>query len=351
VAEVSARGPIADAKADAKPQAEQLAALIGKSVQAGIALSGSMDLRDAGDGDAIRAALSAIAAPLVAARYRVAGQIPGDAEVKEIVTGLEAVLTFADSFSGVPAAAERLKNLTAVPADENQATLNCMRAMVPVVGEIAAFSFGRPEKKLAQEIAARLLGEAASLIKTAMPDADDAARKAAELELLGPLAEIYASCHREQTKRILAMDEKARQEAALPGGGLLPMEPVWQAFEIRAVMLAALGQGAAQSASSAGPAPETEAAPHNKLADIRPIETGSAPAQSSGGSPFASFVKTPAAETPPAAPEAAPPPAAPPPVAPQAPETPASSPSSSENPMSFFAGGGKKSSDETGTSG
>ena len=59
VGDVAARGVPTE-----KPQAEQLAALIGKAVQTGIGLAGSMDLRDAADADAIRLALSAIAAPL-----------------------------------------------------------------------------------------------------------------------------------------------------------------------------------------------------------------------------------------------------------------------------------------------
>jgi hypothetical protein len=336
VAENAARAP-APGAAPEKPQAEQLAALIGKSVQAGIALAGSMDLRDAADGDAVRIALAAIAAPLVAARFRASGQVPGDNDVKEIVAGLEAVLTFADSFAGVPAAAARLEGLAAAPADESQAALNCIRAMVPVVEEISVFAFGRPEKKLAQEIAARLLSEAAALAAAALPGAQEAARKAAALDLLGPLAGIYAACHRAETKRILAMDEKARQEAAQPGGGLLPLEPVWEAFGRRAAMLAVLGEAAAGAGAATVPA----------SAQASPLPPAASPAQEdAGASPFSAFVGKPAAEA--DAVPAAPPPAAsaPPPAAAQPAEN---LESPAENPMSFFASGAKKKSDETGS--
>jgi len=317
VAEVAARQR-KDGEDTQKQEAERLAELLAKTVQVSVGLAGSMDLKDTdGQADSARLALAALAGPLVAGQYRLTAKVPGDAEIKRMVKALEAVLTFSDNFAPAADVTARLENLA--PAnDENQAHIQYVHSLAPVVNVVAAFSFGRPEIKLIQEVADRLVKKAQDVGRNLAGGNID---KRAELRLLGALAGLYVECHRDEMNRLMAMDAAAR--AKVESGGMLPMDPVWAAFELRAGMVEILGRAAfASGAASGSAAPKPAAA----AAPVTPPPAPPAPPPAPPAPPPA------AADIPPAAPL----PVAPPPAAPPAQDAPADS--GNYNPMGFFKG-------------
>lgn len=227
--------------ADEKAAAEQVAALLTRTVQASISLADSLKIADADDG--VRAGLAALAARLLGAHFAVAGKMPGDAEVRRIAASMDAVLAFADNFMPGAEGRARLEMTDGgVLPDETQMAIQFAAAMVPVMTVVAAFPFGRPEKKLLQDIGDRLTGDAEDLRRDlAGDDMSAAAARRADLQCLRILCDIYAACHAAETTHLAAMPSEARD--GLAAGGQIPMEPVWEAYGLRLAMLGALGGG------------------------------------------------------------------------------------------------------------
>jgi hypothetical protein len=228
--------------AEGPQMAERLAALLSRAVQSALALAKAMDIPDNDpQADSVKLGLAALSSSLIAGHYRQTGKVPDDNDIKRLAGAMETILSYSDSFLPV---AGRLRALepNAYPADEHQIALQTINALAPVVNAVAAFPFGRPEKMLAQEVAGRLAARAVSLRQALMPaGADEGLNKIAELGILRGLSALYAACHEDGKARIMAMDEAGRAAAVQQNGGVLPMDPVWQAFESRAGMLEMLG--------------------------------------------------------------------------------------------------------------
>ena len=236
---------LAAAEGTAPSSAAIVAELLARSVQTGVELAGIMDIREAGaEGEAIRLALCGLSTPLIAGHYRNTGKVPGENDVKRLVTALSAALTFADNFSP---AAENTARLTALeagvpPADDTQVMIQCLQALTPVVLVVAAYPFGRPEKKLVQDVTERLVQQAGLMATRLLPGAAPNDLKLAELTLLRAMAPLYCESHQTETRRMLALDDSARNQAAQANGGVLPLDPVWQDFDRQVAMLGVLGQ-------------------------------------------------------------------------------------------------------------
>ena len=381
-------------------EAQSMAALLAKTVEASIELGNIMDINPAeAQDDTLRVALAGLAGPLVAGQYAKRGQIPESPDLKKITSALQAVLSFSDNFTPTPETVERLKNLEASgqSVDTYQTQIQYMQAFIPVVEAIAAFPFGQAEAKLIMDVSDRLVKRSVELREALLPGVgDEAAQKRAELGLLKALALLYSACHKAETEKVTSTDIEAQ-------GGALSIDPVWKAFDMRAAMLEALaasmvpgggseaGGGSkapAVAASAAAPAtPPPTAPPPTAPPPTQPPAATSAPAapppegppaaeapatppatppaqppaqpQEQGGNPMAMFAKPKtdagqAASPPPAAPppqppaDTPPPAAAPPPTETPPPATPPAQPptegdegdqSGEGNPMSFFKKG------------
>ncbi|MEM7650614.1 MAG: hypothetical protein AAF204_00840 [Pseudomonadota bacterium] len=300
-----------DSQTDIQGDAKFMAALLGKTVEASIALGEIMDINPAeAQNDTLRVALAGLAGPLVAGQYRRRGKVPESPDIKRMANALQAVLTFSDNFTPTPETVERLKNIQASgqPVDGYQTQIQYMQAFIPVIEAIAAFPFGQAEAKLIMDVSDRLVKKSVELRETLLPGiSDEAVQKRAELGLLQALAAVYSACHKAETEKAMAMGEAARTQG-------LSMDPVWASFDTRSAMLESLaasmvgGEVQNSSATSGGPAPEVSQPP----------------------------AETPQASAPPSQPPA-PPPAAPSEQAatpPPAAEPPAQA---SQNPMSIFA--------------
>lgn len=250
-----------------KEAAEKIAALLNRAVQGSIILGESLKLRE--NNDAERVVLAGLAARLVAAHYAAqGGRIPEEAEIARLGGAVDAILSFADNFAAGAEGRARLQMLDAgagmnvAQPDETQLAVQFVAALLPVVNAVADFSFGRPEKKLLQEIAARLNGDAEDLCRDIHGDhlAPGLARQA-ELQCLRMLAAIYATCHRAETAHLAGLSEADRERIAV--NGQIPLEPVWEAYNLRLAMVSILGaaeERAPASGDGSRPAPQ-QAAP------------------------------------------------------------------------------------------
>lgn len=341
-----------DAEAQ-QSQAGHIAELVSKCVQLSIGLSKDLDLKgNEADADAVRLSLATVCSPLVGEYFSANGKAPTDPEINKMVTALQAALTFSDKFAPTAenisrVAASDIAMIPGIPSDEAQANIQYVQAMVPVVNAVQSFSFGQPEAKLTQEIATHLTTRAETLRKAILPaGVDEFLVKQADLRLLRMAADLYAACHREETLRIMGMDQAERAKLTEGNNGLIPMDTVWKTFDARVKMLETLSAEAAgvTPAQAAAPQPQQppqqaqqpqQAAPQTpppaepqqaeppQQAPQQPVppqeavqpppqppaapptETPAAPPQepqpqdqppqesSGGGSPFQSFVKTP----------------------------------------------------------
>lgn len=285
--------------------AQTMAALLARSVQAGVALSQILETAPAAGGDALRLALTALAAPLLADHFRRQGSAPGDAEISRLTSTLQTVIPFAENF---PAA-------QAVSSPDSH-PLALLQIFVPVAAAIQKFSFGQPETKLLSEVAQKLVARAGMMRADLLNAA--ATTPGAEHAILRALADLYCAAHQEQTARMTAQGTDNR---SAPEAGLLD---VWKNFEIGADMIQAMaetlipglreGGGEKSGGGSGGQKPASDSA--------------QARAEPPTGSPMSLFAKKPGSN----------PPAQDPPSQNSSP--PPASNGNPGSPMSFFKKGG-----------
>lgn len=251
-AAVAGRG---GASVDPREDAAKVSALLVKAGQAGAALAalGGGDSGDKGE-SAARLALGGVCASLLSALYRDTGRLPSESEIERLKAVFTAILSFAEGFSAIADGAGRLSLLgEEVPLDETQIEAMVLHAFVPVVEAVASFSFGTPEKKLAQEIAGRLTADAVALSERfSARELNLSQRKLAELSVVRTLALLFSLCYENEKTRLLALDEAARAALAEEG---LPLDPVWAAYSVRLAMMETLAQGVFSERPVSGPGP------------------------------------------------------------------------------------------------
>lgn len=254
VGSVSARMGVAP---DMRADATRLAELISRTVQMSVSLSESMDIRDdQGQADGLRLALAGLSAPLVAGAYEMTGHVPAEGDIGRLASTLGAVLAFADNFTPAADATARLNALEAGPytggPDEPQIHIQALFALVPVIQAIGVYSFGRPEKKLVQDVSATVLDRATAMCGRMLgPNATLAQKKKAELSIVRALCLLYAQCHAMETSRLMMMDDASRNAMIQQSGGQVPMDAVWAAFDRGAEMLTLTAEAVVPGAGAA----------------------------------------------------------------------------------------------------
>lgn len=312
---------------DDAAQAKAVAGMVGASVQLGMALGQGIGVNDTAAGedeaDSLRVALTALSAPVVGELYRALGRVPGDEDIRKTAKALDSVITLAQNFSPAAGHAARLKLIDGSRPmfDASQSQIFYLSAMLPVLGVVAEFSYGKPENQLLAEIAAKLEQRAESLRGDLMGSgADDAEVRFSELMILQSLARLYAECHRAHTRDVMAEEEPVNAPS---------IDPVWTAFDTRLAMLETLLNIAVPESErgAAMPAP----------APVSTTPPAAATAPSAGGSsPLGMFAKKPAEAAAPAVPAAEPAPVDSPPATPPAPAATNAPPAAGGSPMSFF---------------
>ena len=251
-----------------KKEAERVAELLTKSVQAGIALGTAMDVKGSDAGaDSQRLALTSLSAPMLSDIYATTGKMPSDADIRRLVASLQAALSFADNFAPSHENIGRLMGMNPKIAllDSMQIEMQYINALIPAIKAINAFSFGQPENRLAQDVAGRLSQRATVLRKSLVPESSGQPdEKLADIGILGALVFLYEAAHRAATEKLMAMNDSDRAKAAQTPDGIPSIETVWRSYEKAEAVLEAIGRytapaSAGASQSSVAPAPVTSA--------------------------------------------------------------------------------------------
>jgi hypothetical protein len=116
-----------------------------------------------------------------------------------------------------------------------------MEAMVPVVGAVAQYAFGRQEHALLSEITQRIL-QAAEMVTRALAPSKAAPEEWRVLawSVIKSAAQIYTEGHYAEADRLLYMDPEERAAYFAEHGQNVPMTKVWQQFDQRMGMLTTL---------------------------------------------------------------------------------------------------------------
>jgi hypothetical protein len=188
----------------------------------------------AGDADAwARWALVGDAAQTVAAAYKAAARPLTEEEADNIVA---IVVDLQGKFKAqIPSGEEALPNTVAT------FRAKMMEAMVPVVGAMAQYSFGRSEHALLAEVAERLTKTADQVTRALAPTgASPEEWRLLCWHVLKSAGQIYTESHFAEADRLLYMDPDERAAYFAQHGQIVPMTQVWQAFNQRMAMLATL---------------------------------------------------------------------------------------------------------------
>jgi hypothetical protein len=116
-----------------------------------------------------------------------------------------------------------------------------MEAMVPVVGALAQYSFGRSEHALLAEVAEKLVKTADQVTRALAPAGSTPEQwRLLCWHVLRASGQIYTESHYAEADRLLYMNPDERTAYFAQHGNVPPMTQVWQAFNQRMAMLATL---------------------------------------------------------------------------------------------------------------
>jgi hypothetical protein len=181
----------------------------------------------------VRWAVVNSASQIVAAHYRATGRAMKTEESAPIVQHVAGLQDKYKNF--VPSEREPMENSIATFRAKT------IEALVPVVGAVAQYAFGRAEHLLVSEVADRLIKTTDQITRALAP----AGAKPDEWRLLSwsilrSSGQIYADSHYLEADRLLAMKPEERSAYLAQNPQNVPMERVWQNFNQRMGMLATL---------------------------------------------------------------------------------------------------------------
>lgn len=214
-------------------KAEKFNALVESTVVLSRELAKEMDAGESALDPAVRWALSGSASQVVAASFKATGKAMDEGQAKEL-SSLAAALQ--EKFkTQIPASGESIPNTVAT------FRAKMMEAMVPVIGAVAQYAFGRGEHELLAEIAERLVKMSDQVTRTlADPGSTPEQWRLLCWSVLRAAGQIYTESHYAEADRILYMEADERAAYLAQHGTNVPMTQVWQAFNQRMAMLATL---------------------------------------------------------------------------------------------------------------
>jgi len=181
----------------------------------------------------VRWALAGAAAQVVGSAYKMSGRVMTEEEaenIAEIVLGLQG--KFKAQF---PPGQEHLPNTVAT------FRAKMLEAMVPVVGAVAQYSFGRSEHALLAEVSEKLVKTADQVTRALAPPGTTTEEwRLLCWHVLKAAGQIYVESHFSEADRLLYMPAEERAAYFAQHGQIVPMQQVWQAFNQRMAMLATL---------------------------------------------------------------------------------------------------------------
>lgn len=214
-------------------KAQQFGELVDSAIQLSVEMAKEIGASETELEPAVRWALSGSASQVVAASYRATGKAM-TAEEAVHLAGLAGQLQ--DRFkSQIPVGGESIPNTVAT------FRAKMMEAMVPVIGAVAQYSFGRGEHELLAEVCERLVKMSDQVTRSvAEPGSTPEQWRLLCWNILRAAGQIYAESHYAEADRILYMAPDDRAAYLAQHGTNIPMTQVWQAFNQRMAMLATL---------------------------------------------------------------------------------------------------------------
>lgn len=212
--------------------AEQLAALVDSAVGIANAMADELGASSGPEYDWARMNSAAPASQCVAAFYRATGKTLDVSAAESMLAALRDV-------------SEKFPLLAPAPHEPPFAlTLfrgKLLEAMVPVIGSVAQYAFGRPEHGLLAEIAERIMQAVEQATRAlAPPSANPEEWRTLCYAILKAAGQLYTECHYAEADRLLYMDADERAHYFAQNGNRVPMTRVWQAFDQRVAMLVTL---------------------------------------------------------------------------------------------------------------
>jgi hypothetical protein len=181
----------------------------------------------------VRWALAGAAAQVVGASYKASGRLMTEEEAGHISS---IAIDLQNKFKAqIPAEQENLPNTIAT------FRAKMLEAIVPVVGAVAQYSFGRSEHALLAEVAEKLVKTADQVTRALAPTgASPEEWRLLCWHVLKAAGQIYTESHFAEADRLLYMPAEERAAYFAQHGQIVPMQLVWQAFNQRMAMLATL---------------------------------------------------------------------------------------------------------------
>ncbi|MDE2029759.1 MAG: hypothetical protein KGI97_04245 [Alphaproteobacteria bacterium] len=217
----------------APPDPAILGTLVDKTVLLTQKLSGELGASEDQIDAWVRWAMAGAAAQTIASAFKASGQPPADEDIARIA---QTAAALQDKFKAqIPAGQETLPNTVAT------FRAKMLEAMVPVVGSVAQYSFGRSEHALLAEIAEKLVKTADQVTRALAPTgATPEEWRLLCWHVLKAAGQIYTEAHLAESDRLLCMPAEERAAYFAQHGQMVPMQQVWQAFNQRMAMLATL---------------------------------------------------------------------------------------------------------------
>ena len=212
---------------------EQFGALVDNTIILSQALAAEVGAGEEQVDAWVRWALAGAASQVVASNYRATGQPMPAEDAQRIAT---IVSELQEKFKAqIPAGNEPVPNTVAT------FRAKMMEALVPVVGAVAQYSFGRAEHALLAEVAERLVRTADQVTRAlATPGSSPEEWRLLCWNVLKSAGQIYTESHYAEADRLLYMNPDDRAAYFAQHGQIVPMTQVWQAFNQRMAMLATL---------------------------------------------------------------------------------------------------------------
>lgn len=182
---------------------------------------------------AVRWTLAASASQVVAAGMRATGRSLSSEEVANIATLASALQ---EKFKG-----QMVGDKGSMPNNAATFRAQMTEALVPVIGAVAQYAFGRAEHALLAEVAEQLVKSADQVTRSLAPaGATQEQWRVLCWNILRAAGQIYAECHFAEADRLLYMNPEDRAAYFAQHNNVVPMTQVWQAFRQRMAMLATL---------------------------------------------------------------------------------------------------------------
>ncbi|MBV8060784.1 MAG: hypothetical protein JO126_01375 [Alphaproteobacteria bacterium] len=207
--------------------------LVDSAIMLSRTLAGQVGASDAPVDSWVRWSLAGAAAQMVASHFKVTSRPLSEESAQKI----------ADIAEGLQGKFGTLMGGAQEPVPNTIATFRAkmMEAMVPVVGAMAQYSFGRSEHALLAEVADKLVKTADQVTRALAPAGSSAEQwRLLCWHVLKAAGQVYTESHYAEADRLLYMNPDERAAYFAQHGNVPPMSQVWQAFNQRMAMLATL---------------------------------------------------------------------------------------------------------------